>query len=97
MDLLCKSCSTHQTNYLSDKNNRSIFIPEGFAHGFLGLEKENIIIYGCTNYRNKKSEAGISWNDSDLKIKWPVKKPILSIKDKKNYSLKEFYNKINGQ
>ena len=87
-----KTFGKYFSTYLSDKNNRSIFIPEGFAHGFLGLEKENIIIYGCTNYRNKKSEAGISWNDSDLKIKWPVKKPILSNKDKNNKSFKFYFN-----
>ena len=68
---------------LSEKNNKSIFIPPGFAHGFCTLEKENYIIYSCTNYRNKNSEKGIRYNDKFLKIKWPVKKPILSSKDKK--------------
>ena len=74
---------------LSEKNNKSIFIPPGFAHGFCTLEKENYIIYSCTNYRNKNSEKGIRYNDKFLKIKWPVKKPILSSKDKKNLTLKE--------
>jgi len=41
-------------------------------------------MYGCTEYRNKESESGIFWNDPELKIKWPVKKPILSAKDKNN-------------
>ncbi len=75
---------------LSEKNNKSIFIPPGFAHGFCTLEKENYIIYSCTNYRNKNSERGIRYNDKFLKIKWPVKKPILSSKDKKNLTLKEY-------
>ena len=75
---------------LSEKNNKSIFIPPGFAHGFCTLEKENYIIYSCTNYRNKNSEIGIRYNDKFLKIKWPVKKPILSSKDKKNLTLKEY-------
>lgn len=75
---------------LSEKNNKSIFIPPGFAHGFCTLEKENYIIYSCTNYRNKNSEKGIRYNDKFLKIKWPVKKPILSSKDKKNLTLKEY-------
>ena len=75
---------------LSEKNNKSIFIPPGFAHGFCALEKENYIIYSCTNYRNKNSETGIRYNDKFLKIKWPVKKPILSPKDKKNLTLKEY-------
>ena len=77
---------------LSDKNSKSIFIPSGFAHGFLGLEKENIIYYTCTNYRSKKHEVGLSWNDKDLKIKWPIKNPIISNKDRNNLKFKEFKN-----
>ena len=49
-----------------------------------------VATYGCTKYRDKKSETGIKWDDPDLNIKWPVKKPILSNKDKNNISLKEF-------
>ncbi len=75
---------------ISDKNGISIYIPPGFAHGFVGLRKENILSYHCTNYRSANEEVGIKWNDSDLKIKWPLKKPILSPKDKKNISLKNF-------
>ena len=78
---------------LSDKNGLSIFIPEGFAHGFVGMKKENLISYQCTNYRSKKNEVGILWNDKDIKIKWPIKKPIISSKDRKNISLREFLNK----
>jgi len=75
---------------LSDKNCKSIYIPPGFAHGFLGINKENIVMYGCTNYRDKNSESGIIWNDDKLKIKWPVKRPVLSSKDKNN-ELFNFY------
>ena len=78
---------------LSDKNGISVFIPPGFAHGFIGLKKENIICYHCTNYRSKKNELGIIWNDKDINIKWPVKKPILSKKDKKNISIKDYLKK----
>ncbi len=77
---------------LSDKNNKSIYIPPGFAHGFYSFEKENIVIYGCTNYRDKKSEKGIKWNDPDLKIKWPNLKAILSNKDKKNLFYRDLLN-----
>ena len=59
---------------LSEKNTKSIFIPEGFAHGFQGLEKENYIIYSCTKYREKNSEVTIDIWDKDLNIKWPIKK-----------------------
>ncbi len=75
---------------LSDQNAKSIFIPKGFAHGFMGLKKENVIYYTCTNYRSSKHEASISWNDKNLKIKWPVKKPIVSKKDKTNLSFSDF-------
>ena len=79
---------------LSDKNAKSIFIPEGFAHGFCSLEKENFVIYSCTNYRDKLSEIGIKYNDKILDIKWPIKNPIISIKDKKNISYSEFIKSI---
>ena len=69
---------------LSEKNCKSIYIPPGFIHGFLGLDKENIVIYSCTNYRHKNSEIGVKWNDKNLKINWNIKSPILSKKDKKN-------------
>jgi dTDP-4-dehydrorhamnose 3,5-epimerase len=75
---------------LSEKNSKSIFIPPGFAHGFCTLEKENYIIYSCTKYRDVKSEKGILYNDRYLNIKWPIKKPVLSKKDKLNMSFKEF-------
>jgi len=74
---------------LSEKNCKSIFIPRGFIHGFLGLENENIVIYGCTNYRDKNSEIGIKWNDKDLNINWNIKNPILSKKDSKNLNFKD--------
>ena len=75
---------------LSDKNSKSLYIPEGFAHGFCALEKENYVVYDCTKYRDKNSEIGIKYNDNKLKIKWPTKSPILSKKDCKNLSLNEY-------
>ena len=89
-----KTYGKYFRSILSEKNCRSIYIPPGFAHGFCGLQKENYVIYSCTNYRDKKSEIGIKYNDNDLNIKWPVKKPILSSKDKNNLSLKECIKKI---
>ena len=90
---LRKNSKTYGKHYkitLSEKNCTSIFIPEGFGHGFAGLEKENIVIYSCTNYRYKKGERGILWNDKVLKINWGIKKPILSLKDKKNINFKDY-------
>ncbi len=85
-----KTYGKHYKIILSDKNGKSLFIPKGFAHGFLGLEKENIVLYGCSNYRNKESEVTIDWNDKNLKIKWPVSKPILSKKDRKGMKFSKF-------
>ena len=84
-----KTYLKHFRCILSEKNNKSIFIPAGFAHGFYSYDKENIVIYGCTNYRNKLSEKSLRWNEPTLKIKWPSKKPILSKKDKNNKFLKD--------
>ncbi|MDB9827051.1 dTDP-4-dehydrorhamnose 3,5-epimerase [Candidatus Pelagibacter sp.] len=78
---------------LSDKNLKSIYIPEGFAHGFLALENENIISYNCTNYRNAKSELTLKWNDTDINIKWPKINPILSLKDINGLTLKDLIKK----
>ena len=85
-----KTFGKHFKTILSDKNAKSIFVPAGFAHGFLALKKENIIYYTCTNYRSAKHEIGLLWNDDDLKIKWPIKNPIISKKDKKKLKFKEF-------
>ena len=85
-----KTFGKHFKIMLSDSNGKSIYIPEGFAHGFLTLDKENIVYYFNTNFRAKKYETGIMWNDNDLKINWGIKKPVLSNKDKINLTLKEF-------
>ena len=84
-----KTFGKHFKIILSEKNCKSIYIPPGFLHGFLGLGKENIVIYGCTNYRDQKSEIGVNWNDKDLKINWKIKSPILSKKDSQNLKFKD--------
>jgi len=75
---------------LSEKNCLSLYIPEGFAHAYYSYEKINIIYYKLTNYYKPKFEDGINVMDKDLKIKWPNKKFILSTKDKKLSSFKDF-------
>ena len=72
----------HFSIEISDKSDFSIFIPEGFAHGFLCLSKNCAVYYKCTNYRDKNSETTIKWDDKNLNIQWPIKKPLLSKKDK---------------
>ena len=88
-----KSFGRCYKNILSEKNSRSLYIPPGFAHGFVGLDNNNYVIYSCTNYRDKNSEIGIRYNDPTLKIKWPKRKFIISSKDKQNISFKEFKDK----
>lgn len=66
---------------LSEENKLMMWIPPGFAHGFLTLEEENIFSYKCTAYYNKDSEIAILWNDPDLAIDWGVNSPIISEKD----------------
>jgi dTDP-4-dehydrorhamnose 3,5-epimerase len=75
---------------MSDKDDFSLFIPSGFAHGFMCLSKNCVINYKCSSYRNKESEKTLKWNDDNLNIKWPIKKPILSKKDKDGLNLSDF-------
>ncbi len=89
-----KTFGQHFKIKLSEKNCKSLLIPAGFGHAFYGTENENIVIYSNSNYRSKKSEVGILWNDKDLKIKWPNKNLIISKKDKNNLSFKEFRKKF---
>ena len=85
-----KTYGKHFKIILSEKNGKHLFVPKGFAHGILGLDKENILHYACSNYRDPKSEVSIKWDDTHLKINWGVKKPILSKKDKLALSFKDF-------
>ena len=79
---------------ISDKSDFSFYIPEGFAHGFMCLSDKCTVNYKCSNYRHAKSEKTLNWNDPYLRIKWPVKKPILSKKDKQGLSLKQIKEEI---
>ena len=88
-----KTFGKHFKIILSEKNAKSVLIPSGCAHGFLGLDKENIVLYSNNNYRSKKSETGLIWNDRKLKINWPKKKFIISSKDKNNLNMTEFCRK----
>jgi len=98
---VCVDCRLNSTTFgkhfsikLSSKENKSLLIPEGFAHGFYTLSGNVVLHYKCSNYRHKNSETGILWNDKKLKIRWPAKRPIISIKDKQNLSFEEFIKKI---
>ena len=75
---------------ISENSDFSFYIPEGFAHGFLCLSKKCTVNYKCSTYRDIKSEKTLKWNDETLNIKWPIKEPILSTKDKKGKDLNFF-------
>ena len=75
---------------LSDKNCLGLYIPRGFAHAYYSFDKENIIYYKLDNYYRPNLERGIIWNDKDLGIKWPTKRPIVCKKDKNLPTLKKY-------
>lgn len=76
---------------LSEENKFMLWIPPGFAHGFVALE-DSEIIYKCTSEYDPTLDRGIIWNDSTIGIKWPPLEPILSDKDKKLPRLNEAEN-----
>ena len=79
---------------MSEKNNLSLYVPCGFAHSYLTLDKENIVYYKLSNYYAPRYESGIFWGDKDLKVKLPIKKPKVSTKDKSLPSFKNFLKRF---
>lgn len=75
---------------LTAENNTALYIPVGFAHGFVTLVDGTIFHYKCSNFYNKASEDCILWNDPDIGIPWNVNNPLLSEKDVKGKQFKEF-------
>ena len=85
-----KTFGKYYSLIISDKSDYSFYVPEGFAHGFLCLSDKCIVHYKCSEYRHKESETTLHWSDQTVKIKWPIKKPILSKKDKIGKDLEFF-------
>lgn len=67
---------------LSSENKMQLYVPKGFAHGFLVLEDNTIFSYKCTNYYHKEAEESLLWDDTTLNIDWNIEHPIISEKDK---------------
>ena len=75
---------------LTDKNFLNLFVPKGFAHGFVALEEDTVFSYKCDEYYNAQSEDAILWNDPTLNIDWGVVNPIISEKDREAQAFKQF-------
>ena len=82
-----KTFRKHFKITLSDQNSKMLFVPNGFAHGFLGLSNDNIVLYSCSDFRYPHYERSIKWDDKNLKIKWGIKNPIISKRDSSAQSL----------
>ncbi|MHC1707043.1 MAG: dTDP-4-dehydrorhamnose 3,5-epimerase [Bacteroidales bacterium] len=80
----------HIKQELNEENKMMMWIPAGFAHGFLSLEDNTIFHYKCTQYYNKQSEICLRWDDPDLNIQWGDLKPFLSEKDQSGDIFRNF-------
>lgn len=87
----------HVAVELTDDNGLQLFVPRGFAHGFVVLSDEAIFFYKCDNYYNQASEGGILYNDPSLQINWQINdtQVILSEKDKTNPLLSNIASELN--
>ena len=86
---------------LSGENNKTFYIPAGFAHGFLTLSENALVTYMCAGDYMKESDTGICWNDSDININWPLEQllnseVIVSERDQNLLSLKQFVKEFEG-
>lgn len=78
-----KTYGKHLKIELSSQNHKQLWVPPGFAHGFITIEEDTLFSYKCTNYYSKDHEMDLLWNDEDLNINWGIKNPIVSDKDQK--------------
>jgi dTDP-4-dehydrorhamnose 3,5-epimerase len=75
---------------LSEENSRQLFVPPGFAHGFVVTSDVALFSYKCTEYYDLNTETTLLWNDPDLAIAWPVETPKVSAKDQAGIRLRDF-------
>ena len=80
---------TWESFRLSEKNKLQVWIPPGFAHGFLVMSDSADIDYKCTEYYHPEDELCLMWNDPEVAIDWTINEPIVTGKDKKGLSLKD--------
>tara|TARA_B110000858_G_scaffold142705_1_gene162082 strand:- start:36 stop:584 length:549 start_codon:yes stop_codon:yes gene_type:complete len=89
-----KTYGCFETTVLSQENKNQLFIPKGFAHGFVVLSETAIFSYKVDNYYNPDFESGILWNDPDLKIDWKINKKEIIVSEKDNNL--PIFNNINN-
>tara|TARA_B100001059_G_C17705589_1_gene512547 strand:+ start:296 stop:847 length:552 start_codon:yes stop_codon:yes gene_type:complete len=77
-----KTFGKHFTIELNDKNKKQLFIPQGFAHGYLVLSESAVVTYKVDNYYNKESERGLAYNDPMLKIDWKINSQDIQVSKK---------------
>lgn len=85
-----------ESTILSESNLKALYVPEGMALGMCTLTDNCILFYKMGNYYAPESEGAIKWDDPDIGIDWPVEKPIISEKDSKAKSFKEFVGTYGG-
>ena len=76
-----KTYGKHVSVRLDGDNKRMLYVPPGFAHGFVTLEDNTLFLYKCTNYYHKESEGSVKWDSPELGIDWGIDNPVLSSKD----------------
>ena len=82
----------HEKVLLTADKNNLLWVPEGFAHGFVALE-DSIFYYKCTNNYHKQAESGIRWDDPELNIDWGIDHPLISDKDLELPGFQEFISR----
>ena len=89
IDDYCINLKTKKKYKFKLKDNDCLLIPPGYAHGFCVLSDRAILHYAATKIYDPKNSSGLIWNDKTVKIKWPIKKPIISNRDKNFKNINE--------
>lgn len=79
---------------LDSQSHRQLYIPVGFAHGFCVLSDEAEVLYKCSSVYDPATESGIAWDDPDFAVDWPLKDPIISVRDQRNQSFAQYRTRI---
>ena len=78
---------------LTEENGRQLFVPVGFAHGFLVLRENSVFVYKCSEFYHPEAERSLLWNDPEIGIEWPMEHPVLSEKDASAQTLSQWLKK----